>query len=162
MCGCICYSINRTNETIPRSCPGYFQSSLTEGESMAAKRDYYDVLGLTELSGLERSYYDTCRSFVSGNLTTAAGWAAYASRVTAVDVLTSGGIREEEPLFMGDVEMEIPQELQELEQESFLQIIVGEKPLDYFDVFVEQWYEKGGEELTERVRSVYEEGCRTE
>ena len=138
----------------------YRDALYRSGENI--RKALTNELSLTELSGLERSYYDTCRSFVSGNLTTAAGWAAYASRVTAVDVLTSGGIRDEEPLFMGDVEMEIPQELQELEREAFLQIIVGEKPLDYFDVFVEQWYENGGAELTERVRSVYKEGRHTE
>lgn len=138
----------------------YRDALYRSGENI--RKALTNELSLTELSGLERSYYDTCRSFVSGNLTTAAGWAAYASRVTAVDVLTSGGMRDEETLFMGDVDMEIPQELQDLERETFLQIIAGEKPLDYFDVFVEQWYENGGAELTERVRSAYEEGCRTE
>ena len=34
---------------------------------------------------------------------------------------------------MGDSDGEIPQELQDLEREAFLQIIAGEKPLDYFD-----------------------------
>lgn len=111
----------------------------------------------TQLSGLERSYYDTCRSFVEGNLTTANGWAAYTSRVTAVDTLVKGGIKEEELLFMGDVDAEIPQELQDLEQQTFLQIIVGEKPLDYFDTFVVEWYENGGQKLTDSVRKAYAE-----
>lgn len=113
-------------------------------------------ISITELSGLERSYYDTCRSFVNGNLTTAAGWAAYASRVTAVDTLMEGGTADEKKLSMGDADVEIPQELQDLERETFLQIIVGEKPLDYFDEYVEQWYERGGAELTEKVKSSYE------
>ena len=47
--------------------------------------------------------------------------------------------------------MEIPQELQDLERETFLQIIAGEKPLDYFDTFVVKWYENGGKELTESI-----------
>ena len=114
-------------------------------------------ISITELSGLEKSYYDTCRSYVDGNLTTANGWAAYTSRVTAVDTLTAGGIREEKLLYIGDVDAEIPEELQELEQQTFLQIIVGEKPLDYFDTFVETWYQNGGEELTERIREAYAE-----
>lgn len=114
-------------------------------------------ISITQLSGLEKSYYDTCRSFVSGSLTTANGWAAYTSRVTAVDTLIEGGIKEENLLFMGEADAEIPQELQELEQQTFLQIIVGEKPLDYFDTFVVEWYENGGQELTDSVRKAYSE-----
>lgn len=112
---------------------------------------------ITQLCSLERSYYDACRSFVEGNLTTANGWAAYTSRVTAVDTLVKGGIKEEELLFIGDVDAEIPQELQDLEQQTFLQIIVGEKPLDYFDTFVVEWYENGGQKLTDSVRKAYAE-----
>ena len=58
---------------------------------------------------------------------------------------------------MGDVDAEIPQELQDLEQQTFLQIIVGEKPLDYFDTFVVEWYENGGQKLTDSVRKAYAE-----
>ena len=42
-------------------------------------------------------------------------------------------------------------------QQTFLQIIVGEKPLDYFDTFVVEWYENGGQELTDSVRKAYSE-----
>lgn len=48
--------------------------------------------------------------------------------------------------------------LQELEQEAFLQIISGEKPVDYFDTFVVEWYANGGKVLTERVQNAYESG----
>ena len=57
-----------------------------------------------------------------------------------------------------NVNAEIPQELQELEQEAFLQIISGEKPVDYFDTFVAEWYANGGKVLTERVQNAYESG----
>lgn len=114
-------------------------------------------ISITELSGLEKSYYDTCRSFTDGNLTTANGWAAYTSRVTAVDTLIQGNMKEETTLSMGSADGEIPQELQELERETFLQIIAGEKPLDYFDEFVVEWYERGGRELTEEVERGYKE-----
>ena len=46
----------------------------------------------------------------------------------------------------------------ELEQEAFLQIISGEKPVDYFDTFVAEWYANGGKVLTERVQNAYESG----
>ena len=42
--------------------------------------------------------------------------------------------------------------------EAFLQIISGEKPVDYFDTFVVEWYANGGKELTEQVQNAYESG----
>ena len=42
-------------------------------------------------------------------------------------------------------------ELQQLEKDSFIQIIMGVKPVSYFDTFVKEWYEQGGEELTEQI-----------
>lgn len=131
----------------------YRDALYRSGENI--RKALTNEISITQLSGLERSYYDTCRSFVGGSLTTANGWAAYTSRVTAVDTLVDGGIKEEKLLFMGDVDAEIPQELQDLEQQTFLQIIVGEKPLDYFDTFVVEWYENGGLELTDSVREAY-------
>ena len=116
------------------------------------------TLDVSELSGLEKSYYDTCKSFLNGQLTTANGWAAYASRIEAVGELQKAGIRSAQTLPLENVNAEIPQELQELENEAFLQIISGEKPVDYFDTFVAEWYANGGKVLTERVQNAYESG----
>ena len=43
--------------------------------------------------------------------------------------------------------------MQQLEKKAFIQIIMGKKPVSYFDTFVKEWYRKGGEALTESVRS---------
>ena len=91
------------------------------------------TLDVSELSGLEKSYFNTCKSYLDGQLTTANGWAAYASRIQAVGELQKAGITSTSTLPLENVNAEIPQELQELEQEAFLQIISGEKPVDYFD-----------------------------
>jgi len=48
--------------------------------------------------------------------------------------------------------------IDQLENEAFLQIISGEKPVDYFDTFVVEWYANGGKELTEQVQNAYESG----
>lgn len=44
--------------------------------------------------------------------------------------------------------------LDKLEQQMILQIIVGEKSLDYFDEFVEKWYQLGGDTLTQEVQDI--------
>ena len=40
------------------------------------------------------------------------------------------------PLSLGSQKIKIPEELLEEEKNTFLQIIVGEKPPEYFDTFV--------------------------
>ena len=55
--------------------------------------------------------------------------------------------------YLDDTGVEIPRSLKELEKDSFLQIIMGEEPVSYFDTFVEEWYRQGGRELTEQIRS---------
>lgn len=42
--------------------------------------------------------------------------------------------------------------LKKMEDEIFLKIIMGEKPVDEFDEFVKVWNSSGGEEITEEVR----------
>jgi len=41
--------------------------------------------------------------------------------------------------------------LQKLEDETFIQIIMGSKPIDAFDQFVEDWKKQGGDEITKEV-----------
>lgn len=74
-------------------------------------------------------------------------------RIEAVEVLVDANVQQPLPLSLKEADGEIPQSLKELEQKAFLKIIVGEQPIDYFDIFVEEWYENGGTELTETVNA---------
>ncbi|QKS72965.1 extracellular solute-binding protein [Paenalkalicoccus suaedae] len=47
--------------------------------------------------------------------------------------------------------------LDRLEQEMIVDIIYGNRPLDYFDEFVEQWRSSGGDQITEEVNAWYDE-----
>lgn len=47
--------------------------------------------------------------------------------------------------------------LDELEMNTFIDIIMGKKDVDYFDTFVEDWYKQGGTELTEIVNEWHDE-----
>ncbi len=111
-----------------------------------------------ELTGLEKAYYDTCSSWLNGNITTSNAWAAYASRIQATGLLSEAGLDQVQPMLsMGDMDVEIPSDLQKLEKNTFLQIIVGEQPPEYFDTFVESWYDGGGLEITQKAQRSYEE-----
>lgn len=79
-------------------------------------------------------------------------WAAYKSRISAVGLLVDANYRAPEKKYLGDGDGEIPQTLRLLEKNAFIQIIMGRMPVSSFDTFVEDWYRKGGDSLTERVR----------
>ena len=106
-----------------------------------------------ELSAIEASYFDACKKYLSTDSPSVEEWAAYKSRITAVGLLVDASYHPPERKYMGDGDSEIPQTLQQLEKKAFIQIIMGKKPVSYFDTFVKEWYRKGGEALTESVRS---------
>ncbi len=54
----------------------------------------------------------------------------------------------------------MPDALMRMEEEIFIQVITGEKGLESFDEFVEEWYENGGAALTEEVNSLKEQSDR--
>lgn len=129
----------------------YYDGLYRSGENIRKALD--GEMEVTALSGLERSYYDTCVAFLEKEKPTATEWAAYASRIEAVGVLVEADVQQPLPLSLQEADGEIPQILKELERKTFLQIIVGEQPIDYFDTFVEEWNENGGNELTEKVNA---------
>ena len=49
------------------------------------------------------------------------------------------------------------EDLLKLEQQTFIQIICGEKPVGYFDTFVKEWYAAGGKEITQKARTAVKE-----
>lgn len=110
-------------------------------------------ISVNSLSAIEKSYYDACSNYLEGRNVTAEDWAAYKSRISAVGLLIDGNYKPPVRKYLEDTAGEIPEALKTLEKNTFIQIIMGKKPLNYFDEFVELWYEQGGEELTEQVRA---------
>ena len=105
-----------------------------------------------DLSLIEKSYYDACVNYLKGDSYSAEDWASYKSRISAVGLLVDADYRPPSRRYLPDVNIELPQSLQNLEKNAFLQIIMGRQPISYFDEFVEEWYKQGGEELTRQVQ----------
>lgn len=105
-----------------------------------------------DLSAIEVSYFDACREYLGAEVPSVEAWAAYKSRISAVGLLVDANYHAPEKKYLGDGDGEIPQTLRSLEKKAFIQIIMGKKPVSFFDSFVEEWYRKGGDSLTERVR----------
>ena len=83
---------------------------------------------------------------------TAEDWAAYKSRISAVGVLVDGNYKPLQRQYLEESDGEVPNILASLEKNAFIQLIMGEQPMDYFDTFVQEWYAQGGQELTEKIR----------
>lgn len=105
-----------------------------------------------DLSAIEASYFDACKEYLEAEVPSVEAWAAYKSRISAVGLLVDANYRASEKKYLGDGDGETPQTLRLLEKNAFIQIIMGKKPVSSFDSFVEEWYRKGGDSLTERVR----------
>lgn len=104
-----------------------------------------------KLSAIEKSYYEACRNYLDGGEYTAEDWAAYKSRISAVGLLVDGGYVPPKRRYLTKGDREIPQALKILERNAFIQIIMGEQDIGYFDTFVEEWYAQGGKELTDAI-----------
>lgn len=96
--------------------------------------------------------FDACKEYLEAEVPSVEAWAAYKSRISAVGLLVDANYCAPEKKYLGDGDGEIPQTLRLLEKNAFIQIIMGRMPVSSFDSFVEDWYRKGGDSLTERVR----------
>lgn len=107
-----------------------------------------------ELPLLEYSYYSECEEYLKDpEHASAASWAAYYSRITACEALFHGKLEPVSSEFWGETETMRHEweKLEQLETEAYLKIILGEKPIEYFEQFVEEWKQKGGEKITKEV-----------
>ena len=65
----------------------------------------------SSLTGLEKSYYRTCKAYLDGNLTTANAWAAYTSRITAVGTLVDLNFKSRQPLPLSGEGLKVGEDL---------------------------------------------------
>lgn len=124
-------------------------------------------IDLSDMGLLEGSYAISCERYQQETkgedtqadskeaaITELEDWAAYTSRIKACSLLTDSKTREVPSLYFGETKTMKTRwwKLEEMEKEAYLQIITGEKDLDYFDEFVEQWNDQGGNKITQEVR----------
>jgi len=83
------------------------------------------------------------------------GWIHYHGRYLASNLTNLPEVKVTYPEFSFTTESmaDLKPNLDTLESTAFLQIIVGEKPIEYFDEFVKQWYAQGGDTITEEVKN---------
>lgn len=103
---------------------------------------------------LERSYYDACSAYIKNADKTSTQWAAYMSRIKACSLIAQDNIKVVDSLYFKTTDTMKSRwwRLKAKEKEAYLKIISGEEDVSYFDTFVKEWNEQGGETITAEVR----------
>ena len=85
-------------------------------------------------------------------------WAKYHSRMLGMSMIDKFTNEEQfnwtTPVFFGNTPTMEKKgaNLLKLEEEDFIKIVTGNKPLDYFDTFVANWKKQGGDEITAEIK----------
>lgn len=95
-------------------------------------------MDVSQLSALERAYYEACRRYLDGEYNPDL-WAAYASRIEAVELMNQGDISYINEEYVQRSNQTVTRELLDMEILSFMKIITGEEDISFFDTFVETW-----------------------
>ncbi|MDD3261339.1 MAG: extracellular solute-binding protein [Oscillospiraceae bacterium] len=162
------YDYARYQDPSPTTLESYFSHNVgSTATPLVLNCDYSDAavrttrhiqaamqgtLQTDRLSMLERAYYRTCKSYLAAKKKEPLQWAAYTSRITAVNRLIRCKISyvDEDCSFEDSTPSD---KLSKLEQETYLRIITGSQPVSAFDSFVQNWYNQGGAELTTRANA---------
>ena len=99
---------------------------------------------------LERSFYDACSEYIKNANKTSTQWAAYMSRIKACSLIAQDNIKVVDSLYFKTTDTMKSHwwRLKAKEKEAYLKIISGEEDISYFDTFVKEWNEQGGQTIT--------------
>lgn len=102
---------------------------------------------------LERSFYDACSEYIKNANKTSTQWAAYISRIKACSLIAQDNIKVVDSLYFKTTDTMKSHwwRLKAKEKEAYLKIISGEEDISYFDTFVKEWNEQGGQIITSEV-----------
>lgn len=108
-----------------------------------------------ELQILEHSYYVKCDAYLEHPQNAdREEWAAYASRIQACALLQEENLEVISPVFYSETDTMSGEwwKLEELEKKAYLEMISGEKDMDYFEEFVQTWKAQGGEQILKEMQ----------
>jgi putative aldouronate transport system substrate-binding protein len=120
-------------------------------------REYQEALDGTRdpatFSEAMKLEFDQIQQDIAAPRSDASNWGTRMARLDAAQLL-AGGYEEvrTDPVASRIIAVDSTwPALKKLEEETFLQIITGAKPLDDFDAFVEEWNNSGGAALLEKM-----------
>lgn len=104
----------------------------------------------------DRTGWKYAKEYLDSKDPNSAGWGEYYARCvgsTILDAEESVGVPSAF-YYKTESAQDYQADLDKIEDEMYLKIITGEKPVEYFDEFVEQWKVLGGDVLTGEVQEV--------
>ena len=128
----------------------------------ALKRSYYNITKILNgestknIMAIDVPYANACKNYLAHKKENSAeNWAAYASRIEALGLLEKNNVVKVKSGYFSTTETMNKKmwKLQELETDTYLQIISGSKPVSSFDDFVAKWKEQGGTAITQEVNN---------
>jgi len=110
---------------------------------------------LDEIPILDASYAKACLDHINENVEfVAENWAAYSSRIEALSLFEENKINTKQSIFYGQTETMVSHwwKLEELENKTFIEIIMGQKDIKAFDEFRESWLKQGGKQIIKEIK----------
>lgn len=134
----------------------YFDIIETLGKAVKENIDTGSYTPYEGMTQYDKDQVELASGYADGSDQSEISFKAYYYRYVGSALLTDSRI---EPLdaayyYTTDSSPSLQTELDTLEQEMYLSIIIGDKSVDYFDEFVEQWNSIGGETLLNEVNEV--------
>ncbi|MDR1530964.1 MAG: extracellular solute-binding protein [Clostridiales bacterium] len=132
-------------DAVPRS--GKIAKSVVETGVLAE--------GLEGTADMMR-WAESAKSYADTRVVDGSNWLDYVCRYIGASEVQNPISEPVVPVFSyaTDSMATLKPNLDKLENEMYLQIVLGEKPVEYFDEFVTQWKAQGGDKLTEEVRAL--------
>lgn len=100
-----------------------------------------------------KNVYENCMKELANPKADASAWAEYCARIDGQALTFAGNVERVACAFYDTTPtMETKwTTLKKLEDETLLKIVLGDKSVDEFDKFVEQWKKLGGDEITKEI-----------
>lgn len=111
---------------------------------------------IDEVPILDGAYAKACLDYLDTQTnSTAEDWAAYASRIEAPALFNTNNVIEKRSLFYGKTKTmnKTWWKLKQMENEAYIEFIMGERDLDEFDDFVKEWKSQGGQDIIQEINA---------
>ena len=112
----------------------------------------------SNLNGDGQAVYPACKRWLDEKDPTA--WRDYAARLLGSLAVSDDSKLDVKKMYYPPTTQTMSMNwstLQDLESQAIVKIIMGEESIDYFDEFVNQWKQLGGEMITQEVNEAYQE-----
>ena len=154
----IASSSNGRRAVFPQGSVTYDYFDIIEKLGKAVKENI-ETGSYTEYEGMTQYDKDQvvlATQYADGSDKTELSFKSYYYRYVGSNLLSGSEMNPHEAAYYytTDSSASLQAELDTLEQEMYLSIIIGEKSVDYFDDFVTQWKNIGGDTLLEEVKQV--------